>query len=440
MPFHPHTLSVVLALFLTVPVPATARAIAAHNRIARATAQSDVIVQLFQYNWNSVANECTNYLGPLGYGYAQVSPPHEHILGTQWSSDYAPVSYKIHSKRVTYPYSGTGIGGSPYSPFDYPAVPYTASDFHAECDIDWFNATSIHDCWLPGLSDLRTESDHVRDMQRAYLADLVSLGVDGFRFDAAKWMAVDDIANFLSELSPKPFAVQEAEWIQGSPVQPNDYERNGNVHEFRHTWSLDVAFLQDGGLDSLFQTPYPDWVTSDNANVFVANHDTERSGGDLRSTSSNNAYLLATIYTLAQSYGHPTILSGYDFTDKDAGAPVDSDEMLLDVDCSNGTHRCEQRWPVISAMVKFHNTVSGSDMRRAVAAGKNQISFGRGDVGHVAINYENATWSANIQTDVPDGIYCDVISSCQRTVNVSGGFFAYDVYAYDSVAFHTGEK
>ena len=31
----------------------------------------DVIVEMFQWSWDSVAQECTNFLGPAGYGYVQ---------------------------------------------------------------------------------------------------------------------------------------------------------------------------------------------------------------------------------------------------------------------------------------------------------------------------------------------------------------------------------
>lgn len=30
-----------------------------------------VIIQLFEWNWNSIAAECTNFLGPEGYGFVQ---------------------------------------------------------------------------------------------------------------------------------------------------------------------------------------------------------------------------------------------------------------------------------------------------------------------------------------------------------------------------------
>ena len=51
------------------------------------------------------------------------------------------------------------------------------------------------------LSDLRTESDHVRTKIAGYLNDLISLGVDGFRVDAAKHMNVNDVAAIKAKLT-----------------------------------------------------------------------------------------------------------------------------------------------------------------------------------------------------------------------------------------------
>src|SRR3954462_3171511 len=55
----------------------------------------DVTAVLFEWKFASVAKECTDTLGPAGYGYVQVSPPAEHIQGSQWWTSYQPVSYKI---------------------------------------------------------------------------------------------------------------------------------------------------------------------------------------------------------------------------------------------------------------------------------------------------------------------------------------------------------
>ena len=60
-----------------------------------------VIANLFEWNWASVAAECTSFFGPRGYGYVQVSPPQEHVRGQQWWVSYEPVSYRIESRRGT---------------------------------------------------------------------------------------------------------------------------------------------------------------------------------------------------------------------------------------------------------------------------------------------------------------------------------------------------
>ena len=58
----------------------------------------DVIVVLYHWNWKSIAKECTNVLGPRGYGYVQTSPPQESIKGAQWWTVYQPVSYNLNPK------------------------------------------------------------------------------------------------------------------------------------------------------------------------------------------------------------------------------------------------------------------------------------------------------------------------------------------------------
>lgn len=64
------------------------------NTAAQATppGEKDVTAVMFEWNFASVARECTDRLGPAGYGYVQVSPPQEHLQGGQWWTSYQPVS------------------------------------------------------------------------------------------------------------------------------------------------------------------------------------------------------------------------------------------------------------------------------------------------------------------------------------------------------------
>lgn len=68
-------LGLVASLLLPATVPAS-------PAVAAPSGAKKVIVQLFEWNWPSVASECQSTLGPKGYGYVQVSPPQEHVRAT----------------------------------------------------------------------------------------------------------------------------------------------------------------------------------------------------------------------------------------------------------------------------------------------------------------------------------------------------------------------
>ena len=40
-----------------------------------------VSVQMFQWNWDDIATECTQWLGPKGFGAVQISPPGASKVG-----------------------------------------------------------------------------------------------------------------------------------------------------------------------------------------------------------------------------------------------------------------------------------------------------------------------------------------------------------------------
>jgi alpha-amylase len=83
------------SLSCAAALAAAASVALASPAVASPPGTKDVTAVLFEWNFASVAKECTNTLGPAGYGYVQVSPPAEHIQGSQWWTSYQPVSYKI---------------------------------------------------------------------------------------------------------------------------------------------------------------------------------------------------------------------------------------------------------------------------------------------------------------------------------------------------------
>jgi hypothetical protein len=201
-----------------------------------------VIAQMFEWTWDSVAAECTAFLGPAGYAFVQVSPAQEHVKGPEWWTDYQPVSYTLTSKRGTRAQyanmistchaagvgviadtlwnhmsgadSGTGVGGSNFTHYNYPGI-YEVQDFH-HCGLEpndnivnWNNEVEVWTCQLSGLADLATDTEYVRQRLAAYTNDLFSLGVVGLRLDAAKNINPADIANISTRFTTQPYITQE---------------------------------------------------------------------------------------------------------------------------------------------------------------------------------------------------------------------------------------
>ena len=92
-------LALSLSALLAVPVVRAATG----ARAAAATTGNDVIANLFMWPWTSVAAECTNVLGPAGYGAVQVSPPEDSISvsGHPWWDVYQPAAYPLTAPLVS---------------------------------------------------------------------------------------------------------------------------------------------------------------------------------------------------------------------------------------------------------------------------------------------------------------------------------------------------
>ncbi|KIY47132.1 glycoside hydrolase family 13 protein [Fistulina hepatica ATCC 64428] len=443
-----------------------------------------VIAQMFQWSWTSIAQECTNFLGPAGYGYVQVSPPMEHIAGEQWWTDYQPVSYNLTSKHgtrdefasmiqqchdadvqivvdavfnhMTAQQNGTGIAGTKFTHYYYPGN-YGYQNFHhcppvnGSYAMDFNNRTSVQECELLGLADLATETEDVQSRLAAYGNDLLSLSVDGLRLDAAKHIPTGDIANILSRLNgtKRPYITQEITYNGAEAVRPSEYVQNGM---FRYPLAFLQAFSNDSvGISSLRDMGSLGWVPSWDANIFVANHDTERSGTSLNFSSPANAYVLAHVLSLAHPYGRPTVLSSYAFDTTDDGAPMDGQGTCQ---VTSGANRwlCQHRWPAIAGMVGFRNNVQNASLTNWASPSPQQIAFGRDRTGYVAINNADTHWRTQFNTSLPDGHYCNVVDGVsQNGVSCTGssylrsssfivhnGAFTATLYPRTALAMHTG--
>ncbi|MGG8407713.1 carbohydrate-binding module family 20 domain-containing protein [Streptomyces sp. 12297] len=436
---------------------------AAPQAAAAPPGDKDVTAVLFEWKFASVAKACTDSLGPAGYGYVQVSPPQEHIQGSQWWTSYQPVSYKIAGRlgdRAAFKNmvdtchaagvkvvadavinhmaagDGTGTGGSPYTKYNYPGI-YSGSDLD-DCRAtisNYQDRANVQNCELVQLADLDTGEEYVRGRIAGYLNDLLSLGVDGFRVDAVKHMPAADLANIKSRLTnPSVYWKQEAIHGAGEAVSPSEYLGTGDVQEFRYARDLKRVF-QNENLAYLknFGEAWGHMPSGQSA-VFVDNHDTER-GGDTLTYKDGAAYTLASVFMLAWPYGSPDVHSGYEWTDKDAGPPNAGTVNA----CYSDGWKCQHAWREISSMVAFRNAARGQGVTNWWDDGGDRIAFGRGTKAYVAVNHEPAALTRTFQTSLAAGAYCDVQSGTAVTVDSAGRFTA-TLGAHTALALHVNAR
>nr|A0A096XJN4.1 RecName: Full=Alpha-amylase; AltName: Full=1,4-alpha-D-glucan glucanohydrolase; AltName: Full=AmyHha; Flags: Precursor [Hypothenemus hampei]AHY03307.1 alpha-amylase [Hypothenemus hampei] len=456
----------------------------------------NTIVHLFGWKWGDIASECENWLRKKGFAGVQISPPSENpiVSGRPWWENYQPVSYDLKNRNgdedslsdmikrcnnvgvriyadLVVNHMATSIGqGTADHSYDpgsksYPAVPYSNENFHASCDIDYNDAASIRNCELSGLKDLDQSQDYVRGKIVDYMNHLVSLGVAGFRVDAAKHMWPADLAAIFGSVNDlntdffpsgsRAYIYQEVIDTGSDPIDNKDYTGFGSVCEFKYGIQLATCFRGSNPLKYL-ENWGTGWGLLDGGNtlVFIDNHDTERSSGSYLNYKESRAYKAANAFMLAHPYdGITKIMSSYDFSDNDQSPPSDGDNILSpgfkeDGTCTNGWI-CQHRWSPIFNMVEFRSVVSGIELTNWWSGGDYQIAFSRGTKGTIAISI-NDSLDSDVPTGLPDGTYCDVISgslsngSCTgKSITVSGGKAHISIASDDreaAVAIHANAK
>ena len=422
--------------------------------------EQSVGIQMFMWNWRSLKSECTNVLGPEGIDWMQISPPQESIDGQSWWTHYQPVSYKIDSSLGTRQEfidmvracntagvqvivdavinhmansEGTGVAGSTFTKYNYPSI-YAPENFHsglATNDPNYcagsisnydelFNTTH---CELGNLPDLATEQPAVQEKIVGYLNDLISIGVAGFRIDAAKHFGVDDLTAVRDQLNlvngQKPYFASET---IGSNAVNEPFTSLGGVWAWGWVDDMQAMFhygLLASGKD--VSTRYNGYNASSKTITMVSNHDTEHHGPTSLTYMDGLDFQLANIFTLADGFGSPMLYSGYAFTREGNGANIDYNGRIANAVCAprgtapaksvaDGVYPCMQRWNAIKGMIQWRD-IAGNAPRRSNIYNKalNVLSFKRG-TAFVAMNASKKRINRTFLVGLPKGKYCDLIS------------------------------
>ncbi|XP_055383823.1 alpha-amylase-related protein-like [Condylostylus longicornis] len=452
------------------------------------------IVHLFEWKWDDIAEECERFLAPKGFAGVQVSPVHENVVvpNRPWYERYQPMSYKLNTRSgdekqfasmvrrcndvgiriyvdiilnhmaADQGRDAVGTGGTRANPGnkDFPAIPYSHLDFHQTCSINNYNnPVEVRNCELVGLKDLDQSKKYVQDKMVEALDHLVDLGVAGFRVDAAKHMWPIDMevifkrvknlnTNYGFAPNSRPFIFQEVIDNGGEAISKYEYNHIGAVTEFRFSKEISRAFKGHNDLKWL-KTWGPEWdfLPTQDALVFVDNHDNQRDhggGGDILTYKQSKQYKMATAFMLAHPYGIPRVMSSFDFNHKDQGPPKDEKENLispkinLDGSCGDGWV-CEHRWRQITNMIGFRNTVKGTGLNDWWDNGKNQIAFCRGGSGFIVFNGDHTDIDRDFQTCLPPGVYCDIISGDKVSGKCTGKSVTIKEHGYGHITLRKDE-
>jgi len=448
-----------------------------------AARQDGVIVHLFEWRWDDIAAECEEFLGPAGYSAVQISPPSEnHIIGSRpWFERYQPVSYQLETRsgtrdqladmvarcasagvdiiadvvinhmadadleHQTLEFSRMGTAGTQFSSYSYPGL-YEWDDFHhcgltPDDDIaDWDDPVQLRECELVDLADLKTNSSRVRSILAAYIRDLASLGIKGIRLDAAKHMYPEDIHAILKEAEFTGYIVQE---VSSGPIDRSAYYPNGDITVFDYGYDIRNAIIS-GSLSDLNgdNSKWSTYDPSEVALVFVDNHDTQRHPGVL-SYRDGKRYELAQVVTLAWPFGRPRVMSSFHSNGHEDSPPTLEDGSIKPVYgddgdlCGQDEWICEHRWPGISGAVAFRNaTAEFASISDWWTNGSDQIAFGRGEAGFVAINASSEHMSAHLSTSLAAGTYCDRLSEekCSEVIVDSHGAVSIEIDPMSAIA------
>jgi alpha-amylase len=279
---------------------------------------------------------CT--LGDQGYSHVQIAPAQKSNDTGDWKGRYQPIDFSEISGRGTLAELSSLINKAHNCPnavkviadvvFNHmtDAPPFyqsgdnsfhfkdlSASDFHAKRDILYSNQTRDDELngWLDNhLPDLDQDRVAVQKVTKDHLSLLLGIGIDGFRFDAAKHMsggAVQMYINHVNGVSGNG-AWSYLEVIEDDDTNGTDYNGIAAVTDFRLYKNMQAAFSFGGDLRSL-KVP----VALDDARsvVFGINHDTDSDIHDhpIYAYANRGDSVFATAYVLARQAGVPLILA-----------------------------------------------------------------------------------------------------------------------------------
>lgn len=235
-----------------------------------------------------------------------------------------------------------------------------------------------------GLPDLKANA-WVISQQQEYLRQLKTIGVKGFRIDAAKHMPIAHLNSVLTaDIKNGMYVFGEIITGGGSGnleydrfLQPYLQNTNHAAYDFPLQTQLRGAFSIGGSMSALVDPgAYGQALQGARALTFAVTHDIPNNSGFRYALMDPTDETLAYAYLFGRNGGKPMVYS-------------DNNE--------SGDNRWVNAYKRndIKGMIRFHNAVQGTDMQ-VLSHGQCHIVFRRGSLGIVGINKCGSTVNAPV--------------------------------------------
>jgi alpha-amylase len=412
--------------------PETAGAASASSSI-RVPAQADAIVHMFDIPFRLIESELP-VIAAAGFGAIQISPP-QLSNGDAWWGRYQPLDYRIidsplgneadlrslvkraalfgiriNADLVLNHMANLGKDHDGFFPPKWVKEKYGVGglfgpqDFHMPfCIRNWSNPEEVRIGRLcgggddPGLPDLRLDNDWVLRQQKAFIAKLNDIGIQGYRVDAVKHMDADYLSRlFTPDLVRGRHVYGEVIAFRSSfdtDLDPYLRKTSMGYMDFPLQETIREALKPQGSLEALVDPVKTKGALAfDRAVTFVVNHDIPNNEGFRYMIMDEVDEALGYAFVLGRADGVPHIMS-----DRGKAGGLRDDRWKM-------AHRRKD----IGAMVRFHNAVHGSSQRFLVAD-RCVLIWDRGTQGLVGINKCGEAFRARVSTQV-EGQAIDVLT------------------------------
>nr|XP_018902421.1 PREDICTED: alpha-amylase A-like [Bemisia tabaci] len=415
-----------------------------------------VVVQLFEWPFDDIREECRNILGPQKFGAVLVSSVTENaafkinLNGRHvrpWYERYQIISWDIRSRLGTEQqfksmveecnkhdvstfFDGDVVGAAGthanVKTKTYPGLGYTSKNFHEACPMDFDDRIAVRVCELEHLQDVNQTQPYVQNKIVSFLNKLIDFGVAGFRIDAAKHMWPEDLRNIYSRL--KNVSLDDGK-IQMRPIwmlenfdddglYQEDYKDIASEYDFAFQ-RLVTAVIKNGvkNMSSIHTYAKNPIYKSKTRQDFGTNHDLQRLFWDGYWEAPNISEVQQAInsFMLTFSRETPNIFSGYSYavTEGAIGPPSDRwFNIISPQNCTDGW-MCDHRYKSLLWIIKyFTNFVQDAPVESWWSEWPNgtpyQAAFTRGQKGFAVFNADTEPLHHTFQVPLPAGVYCDL--------------------------------